>query len=207
MSLKQIVKDIKTVRIQGAQRIAFAALEALNQTVHRSRATTQRQLLKELYQAKKQLDSARATEPLLRNYTSGALHDIDTSSLRELRESVLANIAKLRKEHKNHLQEIIHIGEQKIPKGSTIFTHCHSSTVTGILKLAHKKKKRIMVTNTEARPIYQGRITARELSAAGIRVHHFVDSAAHIALEHVLFGLMLQVPQKQSFVHLEFLLF
>lgn len=183
MTLKQIVSDIKAVKIQGAQNIAFAALEGLSQTIHRSRAKDPKRLFSELAKAKELLDSARATEPLLQNYTSAAITNIDKNSLRSLRESVLKNIAQLKITHRNNYQHIIDIGEQKVRKGSVIFTHCHSSTVTGIIKKAHKQKKRVMVVNTEARPLYQGRITAKELAKAGILVHHYVDSAAPQAME------------------------
>ena len=179
MSLAQTVRDIKDLKIQGAQHIAFSALDALREVVLRSHAHAPRILHAEIVKAKRLLDEARPTEPLLRNYTAGVMHDTDATSVRTLKESLLANIARLRKEHRDNFEHIIAIGEQKVPKGSTVFTHCHSSTVTSILKRAHERKKRIIVTNTEARPLYQGRITAKELAEAGIPVHHFVDSAVH----------------------------
>jgi len=42
--------------------------------------------------------------------------------------------------------------------------------------------KNFEVLNTETRPKYQGRITAKELSDNGIKITHFVDSAARIAI-------------------------
>jgi len=47
---------------------------------------------------------------------------------------------------------------------------------------AKKKKKKFEVYNTETRPLYQGRKTARQLERAGIKVTMFVDSALGIAL-------------------------
>jgi ribose 1,5-bisphosphate isomerase len=66
---------------------------------------------------------------------------------------------------------------------STIFTFCHSSTVVNILKQAKKHGKKFEVFQTETRPLFQGRITARELAEAKIKVTHVVDSAARVALK------------------------
>jgi len=48
---------------------------------------------------------------------------------------------------------------------------------------AHKKGKKFQVFNTETRPLYQGRKTAKELSKAGIKVTMFTDSALATAME------------------------
>jgi len=72
-----------------------------------------------------------------------------------------------------------------------VFTHCHSSTVMAILKEAKANGRKFQVCNTEARPLMQGRITAKELARMKIPVRHFVDSAARIALKKsdlILFG-------------------
>jgi ribose 1,5-bisphosphate isomerase len=81
------------------------------------------------------------------------------------------------------LKKIASIGARKIKNGMIVYTHCHSSTVTAILKEAKAQGKRFEVHNTETRPKYQGRITAAEIAKAGIPVTHYVDSAAKIALE------------------------
>ena len=56
-------------------------------------------------------------------------------------------------------------------------THCHSSIVESILIEAHKQGKNFIVVSSETRPFYQGRITAKILSDAGIKVIQVVDSA------------------------------
>jgi ribose 1,5-bisphosphate isomerase len=72
--------------------------------------------------------------------------------------------------------KIADIGSAKIEPDTTILTHCHSSTVMSILKVA--RDKNINVICTETRPRYQGRITAKELLSAGIETRMIVDSAA-----------------------------
>ncbi|MDP7141063.1 MAG: ribose 1,5-bisphosphate isomerase, partial [Candidatus Woesearchaeota archaeon] len=80
-----------------------------------------------------------------------------------------------------------------------IFTHCHSSTVINILKKAKQMKKSFEVHNTETRPLFQGRTTAKELSKLNIPVTHYVDSAMRLALKKadiVLLGADAITPEK-----------
>ncbi|RZD30672.1 hypothetical protein CXT76_02060 [Candidatus Parvarchaeota archaeon] len=65
-----------------------------------------------------------------------------------------------------------------IKKGDLIYTHCHSSTISKALIFAKKNKKDFEISNTETRPRFQGRITAKELSSAGIKIKFYVDSGA-----------------------------
>jgi translation initiation factor 2B subunit (eIF-2B alpha/beta/delta family) len=63
-----------------------------------------------------------------------------------------------------------------------IFTHCHSTNVVKSLIYAKEHRRHFEVYNTETRPLYQGRKTAKELARAGIKVTQFVDAAAEIAI-------------------------
>jgi ribose 1,5-bisphosphate isomerase len=54
-----------------------------------------------------------------------------------------------------------------------------------ILKRAKQNKRNFEVHNTETRPLYQGRKTAKECSKMGIPVKIYVDSAARYALKKV----------------------
>jgi ribose 1,5-bisphosphate isomerase len=150
---KQISKDIKSIKIQGARNVAKKAFYAYK--------------LIPTKRSKKKLISLRPTEPLLHH----ALAIADDLSYRELLHRLDNN------------QELINKSLFKLIKNnSVIFTHCHSSTVTKALIYAKKKGKKFEVYNTETRPLYQGRKTAKELSKAGIKVTMFVDAAATVAL-------------------------
>ena len=52
-----------------------------------------------------------------------------------------------------------------------------------IISKAWNNRKHIEVHNTETRPRFQGRKTARELASLGIPVVHYVDSAVRFALK------------------------
>jgi ribose 1,5-bisphosphate isomerase len=156
MDFNQIIKDIKGVKIQGAENIAIAAVKAYH--------------LRPNQQTIKILESLRPTEPCLRN----ALKFVSKSS---------KNITLALKHFQDSNKKIIEYGTRKIKDDMVIFTHCHSSTVIKILKAAKKQKKNFQVYNTETRPLLQGRITAKELAKSKIPVTHFVDSAARLAVK------------------------
>jgi len=150
----KIVKDIKKIKIQGATNIAKAALKAY--------------MLFPGKKSKKILESARPTEPML----LCVLENADKESYKKIMD------------HFPQAQEKINKTVFKLIKNEDIiFTHCHSTNVSKSLIHAHKKGKKFQVYNTETRPLYQGRKTARELRKAGIRVTMFIDSALAIAIE------------------------
>ncbi len=183
MNLKKVVKDIKTLKIQGAVNIAIAGTRALSQVAQKSRAKTKKQFLKEIKKAQEKLATARATEPEMRNALKYITAKLKQRTISELKKEVKVRTDYVLK-HFNETKDYIgHLGSLKIKKNMIIFTHCHSSTVIKVLTHAKRKHKRFYVHNTETRPLYQGRKTAKELAKAKIPVQHYVDSAAMIALK------------------------
>ena len=115
--------------------------------------------------SKKVILSLRPTEPALKNGIEYAEKYGVEKALNYFKET----------------QDKINKSGYKKAKG-VVFTHCHSSTVVNLLKYAKKKGKKFEVFNTETRPLYQGRKTAREVSKEGIKVTMVADVAAGIAL-------------------------
>jgi len=151
--IDKIIKDIKQIKIQGARSIAKSALYAYS--------------LNPTKQTKQKLIKARPTEPMLVN----TLEKFEKLGFKK----TLA--------HFNQAQNKINKYALKLIKNnSIIFTHCHSTNVIKALIYAKEKGKKFEVYNTETRPLYQGRKTARELRNAGIKVITFIDSAARTAL-------------------------
>lgn len=149
----KIVKAIKEIKIQGARNIAKKALYAYSLIPTRV--------------SKKKLLSSRPTEPMMEN----VLEMADKKSYKEISK------------HFDEAQEKINKNVFKlIKKGDIIFTHCHSTNVVNALIYSKKKGKNFEVYNTETRPLFQGRKTAKELKRAGIKVTMFVDSAVGVAL-------------------------
>lgn len=150
----QIAESIKSVKIQGARNVARAALHAY--------------ILSPTKSSIKKLLSLRPTEPMMEH----VLRLAGKESYKKILQ------------HFDSSQDTINKQVLKLIKNKdVIFTHCHSTNVTNALIYAKKKGKKFQVYNTETRPLFQGRRTAEELRAAGIKVTMFVDSAAAIAIE------------------------
>jgi ribose 1,5-bisphosphate isomerase len=190
---EKILRDIRTVKIQGAESVAINAVKALEFRGLKCSSSSSAAFFSEMKKTRSSLFASRPTEPLMRNAIDHVL---------KLLESSDSNIIHLKKrlriacsetlDHFDSARQIIaEIGSKKIENGMIVFTHCHSSTVMEVLKKAKSQGKRFHVYNTEARPLFQGRTSATELAKAGIPVTHFVDSAAKIAIKKsdmVLFG-------------------
>ena len=176
MTYQEIVTKIKSLEIQGAEKIAIAAVQAFDLKL---KETKDKDTIKA---AVNELIAQRSTEPALRNALYFCFNQYESDP--NIAEKALNHF----KESKNIIAEI---GAKKIKDGMIVFTHCHSSTVEEICKKAHEQGKKFTVYNTETRPKFQGRITATNIAAAGIPVVHFVDSAAKAYMKEVnlfLFG-------------------
>jgi ribose 1,5-bisphosphate isomerase len=111
------------------------------------------------------------------------MHDLDYDNTVELTKALCLKVDEVLERFDKNQKIIAQIGSKKIGNGTIVFTHCHSSTILEILKQAKKQGKKFEVHNTETRPLYQGRITAREIAKLGIPITHFVDAAARFALK------------------------
>ena len=151
----KIVKDIKSVKIQGARNVARASLRAYR--------------LIPTEKSKEILLASRPTEPMMHRVleivSSGYISYNDILNHFDFAQ--------------NKINKIIY---GLVKNNSVVFTHCHSTNVSNALIYAHRKGKHFEVYNTETRPLYQGRTTAKELRSSGIKVTMFVDSALGIAL-------------------------
>ncbi len=180
----KVVSDIKSLKIQGAESIAREAVKSLKIIIHTSKAKTPTDFMRDVESARRQLFSARPTEPFLRNYVDYTISGVDQKSLKHAKISLFNRVQKTLLEMESNKKLIAEIGAKKIKDGMIVFTHCHSSTVTSILIEAKRQGRNFAVYNTETRPMLQGRKTALELSGAGIKVRHFVDAAARLALKN-----------------------
>lgn len=150
---EKIVSDIKSIKVQGANNVAKAALAAYS--------------LIPTEKSKKILLDSRPTEPMMHKVLQLAKNETQKKILKHFYDS---------QERINNL--VLNL----IKKDKIIFTHCHSTTVSKALANAHKKGRKFEVYLTETRPLYQGRRTAKELRKEGIKVTMFVDSSLGIVL-------------------------
>jgi translation initiation factor 2B subunit (eIF-2B alpha/beta/delta family) len=150
----KILSDIKSIKIQGANNIARAGIEAFLLFPDKTHA--------------KKIISTRSTEPLLQNFIEILLDSSNKSKTAK----------RLIKYLDNSQDSIDRIGLSLIKKDMNIFSHCHSSSVIEMLKYAKRKGIDFTVYTTEVRPLLQGRKTANELSKLKIPVVLIPDLAA-----------------------------
>jgi translation initiation factor 2B subunit (eIF-2B alpha/beta/delta family) len=156
---KRILTDIKKIKIQGAENVAKAGIKAY--------------LLQPTKQSAKQILSTRPTEPLLQN----AIKLLEKSQ--HPKRTAKKFLTDLKKSH----DKISKLGSKLIKNDMNIYSHCHSSTVMDILKLAKKQKKKFTVYTSEVEPLLQGRITAKDLAKSKIKTVVVPDLAAEQTLQ------------------------
>lgn len=168
--------------------MALTAVRALVEQVKVSEARDRSSVLEEITEAKEILFRSRVTEPFMRNavrYIEWRVRKAEWQNVEELRGLVQDVSENLIEKFKEARKKITEIGSRRILSGTMILTHCHSSTVTDVLKKAKKRGVDFKVLCTESRPVYQGRITAREVLEEGIETTMIVDSAVRSFIKQV----------------------
>ena len=179
--VKITAERIKRLEIQGATSIALASIKALAGYVKQIKVTDRNEVLDKVQKAARELAYARLTEPATRNslrYICGVLTESDWCDGKSLIEETTKAEAHLLELFRSSREKVVDYGSRRIRDGYVVFTHCHSSAVTEVLRKARDKGISFEVIVTETRPVYQGRITARELIEMGLKCTMITDSAA-----------------------------
>jgi ribose 1,5-bisphosphate isomerase len=179
---------IRRLEVQGARNVAITAIKAIEEGAKMSKAKDKEAFLGELSDAKEVLFASRETEPLMRNAIRHVIHAVESSEKRKVNDlvDVVSEVSKRFLENLERSKEkIAAIGSKRITHHSKVLTHCHSSTVTGLLRRAKEEGKSFEVVCTESRPVFQGRITAKEMLKAGIETTLIVDSAVRYFMNEV----------------------
>jgi len=189
-SIQIAAEKIKGLEVQGARNVAIAAIEAIETLAKETKAKNKKEFLKELSEAKDILFASRETEPLMRNAVRLITRKVERSvkeGARELAEIVSSASQKFLNDLEDSKKKIAEIGARRIKNDSVIFTHCHSSTVTTLLRRAKQEGKSFEVICTETRPVFQGRLTAKEMLESRVKTTLIVDSAARFFMNQVDF--------------------
>ena len=183
MDLDKACKDIRSMKIQGAINVAKKGAQALFDHSEEMKFIEVNKKINLLRKAAEKLIDTRPTEPALRNALAYYFSNINKTSNKTLHNHLHLKYNDIMNHFKEAESRIVKFGAKKIKDGMIVYTHCHSSTVCNILIRAKEEGRNFEVYNTETRPLYQGRMTAKELAKAGIKVTHFVDSAARHAIK------------------------
>jgi len=180
VKIEKIAQDIKTMKIRGAGRIARAAAKAMEIATKESKAKTPDDFSKEMEKVSKLLLKTRPTAVSLPNairYVSLGLKQAHGADLWTMKKTLSSRAEEFIKNSKEAVKAIGAIGANRISDGDVILTHCNSQAALSIIKAAFKQGKRIEVITTESRPVWQGRLSARDLLKAGIPTTMIIDSA------------------------------
>ena len=187
-SILETEEKIKQLKIQGARNVAIAAIKAVEESAKSSKAKGKNEFLKELTEAKNHLFGSRETEPLMRNSIRQILHSVE-SSKKESTEGLVSEVSQVSnailKQFEASKQKIAEVGSKRIFRHAKVLTHCHSSTVMELLRRAKLDGKTFEVVCTESRPVFQGRLTAKDMLDAGIKTTMIVDSAVRTFMNDI----------------------
>ncbi len=185
-NLNQTIKDIKSIKIQGASNICRASIAAWQEYLASWKVRQVGSYLSEAKRIGNLLAKARPDEPLTVNAFKYLNQRLESARKIKNPQIDVPGLKKLTKQYSVDWSALIHengqrlafFGAKALKNKETIFTHCHSKTVINVLAKAKADKKKIHVYHDETRPLWQGRITANDLSALGIEGTLVVDSAA-----------------------------
>jgi len=177
--------DIRSMRIRGAGRIAVAGLEALRNAANDIYLESESPgtFLDRVREAEKVLLDTRPTAVALPNALSFLDNSLDrgvrSGASKEDLKKILDEAASQFIERVSEASKTIaNLALPLIPRGSTAITHCHSSVAVAVMRKAAAGGLLRAIYVTETRPLYQGRITAKELGDSGASVRFITDSAA-----------------------------
>ncbi|HIJ99544.1 TPA: S-methyl-5-thioribose-1-phosphate isomerase [archaeon] len=179
MSVESVARDIREMKIQGAVTIAMAAEEALEEFIKNCQAGSRDDFLSQLRAEGNKLAEARPSAIALPNAVDMFIEKVEAINLGmpDLKDAALLAGKELMEDTKDSFKELTEKGSEIVRDGQLILIHCHSSTVTGILKKAWDSGKRFNVICTETRPSKQGFISAKELAEHEIPTTIVIDSA------------------------------
>ncbi|OGG03850.1 hypothetical protein A2W14_04895 [Candidatus Gottesmanbacteria bacterium RBG_16_37_8] len=171
--ISQIEEDIRNVKIQGATAIALATIYGLSIALDQLKKKNPPDPTSYLLKKVTPLAYARPTEPLAQNalrFIFGQPQENPQNYRKKAKE-----YENLIKDSKNKMGKY---GAELITNGGVYLTHCHSSTVTGMIINAHKQGRKFSLIATETRPLFQGRTTVSELLKENIDTTMILDDVA-----------------------------
>ncbi len=181
--MNKIIKNISSIKVQGATKVAFTSLLLVKNSLRKLSWPPQKKSFDLVADQAGLIGRLRSTEPLTRNLIRWLLLEAFTiykkNNNRENFNKYLNALYNRAIGHYADVEDsIVRTALKKINDGDNVFTHCHSSLVEKILIAAKQSGKKITVYHTETRPLFQGRITEKNLRKAGVKSFMVADSAA-----------------------------
>lgn len=186
VNIAQVVQDIKDIKIQGATNIAKSAFDILITESKNQSFDSSEEFLTFIESAMQMLISARPTEPMLFNgmdYIKSQIATCKDNLCDSIQKTVIESATYYLNLIKETAERAILNGLGIINDGDNVLTHCHSTSAVKTLALHKVKGLKFKVFNTETRPLYQGRKTAKDLIEEWIDVTMVVDGVAPFLMD------------------------
>lgn len=189
--LEKIFEDIKSIKIQGATNVADAVIDGMLLYASGSTEENLSELITKTLQIGKLLSIARENEPLARNAVKYIENQIKDEKF-DSRKDFLVLLKKSTESFNNLLvqskRSILDFGVEELQQYTSILTHCHSTTAVNILRGIALINKDLRVFATETRPLFQGRLTSKDLIDSGIDTTLIIDNAVPSILYQEKYG-------------------
>jgi translation initiation factor 2B subunit (eIF-2B alpha/beta/delta family) len=177
----QTLDQIKEDHVSGASELSRKAASIFELFSSQNRTQSNEGYFRDLLHLGVELVSAQPHLASIFNLVNSILYSVEelvpTLSLEELTEFTRNRAQEFSYNSLNSLQLIAHNGEKLVVDGSKIVTLSASGSILAILKKAKEAGKSFEVIVGESRPMLEGRLLARFLGNAGIRVTLVVDAA------------------------------
>jgi len=186
--LDEIFKDVKALQLRGATSVAKTVIDAIikGQDKIIAESSNKTDFILKMKEIAKKLAWAQPTETMAQNILGFIIFELQDPEVKNINDC-----KKVFKEKTNELKNVIEKNEKEFTRNGlelmkssikksrslNILTHCHSSGVRSILKLANNNVD-FRIFNTETRPVFLGRTTAQKMVDSGIDVTMIIDSAA-----------------------------
>ena len=186
--LDEIFKDVKALQLRGATSVAKTVIDAIikGQDKIIAESSNKTDFILKMKEIAKKLAWAQPTETMAQNILGFIIFELQDPEVKNINDC-----KKIFKEKTKELKNIIEKNEKEFTRNGlelmkssikksrslNILTHCHSSGVRSILKLANNNVD-FRIFNTETRPVFLGRTTAQKMVDSGIDVTMIIDSAA-----------------------------
>ncbi len=181
---------IRELCVRGAPAIGVAAAYGLCLGTRPFRRQSRDDFLAKTREICAYLESSRPTAVNLAwalGRVSKAAQSHPSASVGEIWDAMLAEAHELAREDMETCRRIGEVGAHLIPEDGGVLTHCNAGalatvaygTALSLMYIAREQGRKFRVYADETRPLLQGaRLTAFELSAAGIDVTVLCDGAA-----------------------------
>ena len=196
-SAEEVAEAIRSLRVRGAPLIGVAAAMGLAASLKAFVAESRQAFRDRLERHTEVLRGARPTAVNLAwalDRMLAVAREHDRSANADLLERLRAEATAILEEDRELCLRIGEAGLEILPDPAVVLTHCNAGalatagigTALAPVYLAARRGRRVRVIVPETRPLLQGsRLTAWELSRAGIEATVIADNAAAAAMQRL----------------------